>query len=248
MIGAGTIAQAIIKDVVQSGIASIDYILTARPGREPPADVSDVAWLTDPDKAFSRSVDLVVEAAVPDVLSRFAPLILEQSDLCGFSCTAWADPILADTVKVMAEQKGFRCYLPHGAILGLDGLADGRDLLDSVRVTTTKSGRSMGLDANASGVVFEGTVRDACRRFPRSVNVHAALALAGIGFDRTISRIEAVPDLPSMNHRIEVSGPGLAWEIKVSSQSLGGVTGSYTPRSAAGSIRRIIEKRAFAIA
>lgn len=248
IIGAGTIAQAIIKDVVQSGIASIDYILTARAGRELPTDVSGVAWLTDPEEAFSRSVDLVVEAAVPDVLSRFAPVILEQSDLCGFSCTAWADSALESIVTTLAKQKGFHCYVPHGAILGLDGLADGRDLLDSVRVTTTKSGRSMGLDANASGVVFEGTVRDACRRFPRSVNVHAALALAGIGFDRTISQIVAVPDLPSMGHRIEVSGTGLAWEIEVSSQSLGGVTGSYTPMSAAGSIRRIIEKRAFAIA
>jgi aspartate dehydrogenase len=248
IIGAGTIAQAIIKDVAQSGIASIDYILTARPGRELPVDLPGTAWLTDPDQALARPVDLVVEAAVPDVLARHAPAILHQSDLCGFSCTAWADPALEDMVRSLSAQKRFRCYVPHGAVLGLDGLADGRGVIDSVVVTTTKSGRSMGLAADASGVAFEGTARGACRRFPRNVNVHAAIALAGIGFDRTRSRIIAVPDLPSMEHRIEVSGPGLAWEIKVSSQSLGGVTGSYTPMSAIGSIRRIIENRAFAIA
>lgn len=248
VIGAGTIAQAIIKDLAYSGIASIDYVLTARAGRERPVAGTGVAWLTDPDEAFSRSVDLVVEAAVPDVLSRFAPVILQRSNLCAFSCTAWADPELEKRTKALAEQTGFRCYLPHGAVLGLDGLCDGRDLIDSVCVTTTKSGGSMGLDANASGLVFEGPAREACRRFPRNVNVHAAIALAGIGFDRTTSRIMAVPDLPRMKHRIEVSGRGLDWDIQVAAQSLGGVTSSYTPASAVGSIRRIIERRAFAIA
>nr|WP_298098634.1 DUF108 domain-containing protein [uncultured Shinella sp.] len=77
---------------------------------------------------------------------------------------------------------------------------------------------------------------------------HVLRTNGGIGFDRTLSRIVAVPDQPSMQHRIEVSGPGLAWDIRVNSQSLGGVTGSYTPASAAGSVRRLIERRGVAIA
>jgi len=248
MIGAGTIGQAVIRDVTESGIAAIDYIVTARGERPPAAVGSGVAWFTDPQEALSRPVDLVVEAAVPDVLSRFAPAILERSDLCAFSCTAWADRALEAAVRAVTERTGHRCYLPHGAILGLDGLSDGRDLLESVRVTTTKSGRSLGLDADAAGPVFEGTAREACRRFPRNVNVHAAVALAGIGFDRTASRIVAVPGLASMEHRIEVSGPGLAWDIGVTSRSLGGVSGAYAPASATGSVRRIVADRGVAIA
>lgn len=248
MIGAGTIGQAIIRDVTESGIAAIDYIVTA-PGERPEVAVgSGVAWFSDPREALSRPVDLVVEAAVPEVLSRFAPAILERSDLCGFSCTAWADRALEAAARAVAERTGHRCYLPHGAILGLDGLSDGRELLESVQVTTTKSGRSLGLDARASGVVFAGTAREACGRFPRNVNVHAAVALAGIGFERTASRIVAVPGLASMEHRIEVSGRGLAWEIRVTSRSLGGVSGAYVPASAAGSVRRIVADRGVAIA
>lgn len=246
IIGAGTVARAIIDDLRAAGLAEIAYVLTS--GRERPSGLGDAAWLVDPDEALAQPVDLVVEAAVPEAVKRLAPAILQASDLCSFSCTAMADRALEAAVRHAAAQSGRRLYVPHGAVLGLDGLTDGRDLLESVLVTTTKSGKSFGLGPDAAGVVFEGSTREACERFPRNVNVHAAVALAGIGFDRTRSRIVAVPDEPTMQHRIEAGGPGLAWDIRVSSRSLGGVTGSYTPASAAGSVRRIIESRGVVIA
>lgn len=113
-------------------------------------------------------------------------------------------------------------------------------LFEQVTVVTTKSGKSLGLDPECSGTVFEGSARQACQRFPRNVNVHAAVALAGIGLDRTFSRVVAVPRQEANEHRIEVAGQGLSWVIEVSSKSLGGVTSSYTPRSAIGSIERIL--------
>jgi aspartate dehydrogenase len=54
--------------------------------------------------------------------------------------------------------------------------------------------------------VFSGTAREACRGFPSNVNVSAAVSLAGIGPDRTLIRILAVPGLERNGHDIEVTG------------------------------------------
>ncbi|WP_312795108.1 aspartate dehydrogenase domain-containing protein, partial [Tianweitania sp.] len=113
-------------------------------------------------------------------------------------------------------------------------------------ITRTKSGPSRGEAADARGIVFEGSTRDACARFPRNVNVHAAVALAGIGFDRTRSVVVADPHTKAMKHHIAVSGQTLQWDITVSSMSLGGVTGAYTPKSAVGSLQRILGQTAIA--
>ncbi|RWR26928.1 DUF108 domain-containing protein [Sinirhodobacter populi] len=243
VIGAGTIARAVIRDLQQAGHVEIDYVLTTRLLANDALRAAGVACLTEPEEALARPVDLVVEAAVPEVIRRFGLRILCRSDLCCFSLTALAEPALEAEIRAITAQSGFRCFVPHGAVLGLDGFADGRDVLESVTITTTKSAKSMGLDPDASGLVFEGTTRAACGRFPRNVNVHAAIALAGIGFDRTRSRIVVAPGSSRMEHLIEARGPGMDWTLKMASESLGGVTGSYTPRSAIGSVRRIIAAR-----
>lgn len=241
IIGAGVIGRAVYEEVVRSGLAEVAYVLVSGTRRASGAATElDGLLVSDPEEAMAHSVDLVVEAAHPDVLATLAPRILVSADLCGFSCSALARP---DTERAIAETcraSGRRFFLPHGAVLGLDGLVDGRDCIDEVTITTTKSDVSLGLDKGSSGVVFDGTAREACARFPRNVNVHAAIAIAGIGFDRTRSVVVAEAGTNQMRHRIQVSGQGLAWDFSVSSQSLGGVTGAYTPKSATGSIRRIL--------
>ncbi|HWK14373.1 MAG TPA: aspartate dehydrogenase domain-containing protein [Rhizobiaceae bacterium] len=240
IIGGGTVAAALVEDIQRSGVAEIGYVLVSSLERPRSFALPSGVVLADPEAALGRDVDLVVEAALPDVLSRFAPRILRNASLCGFSCTALAEPETLRSIEEAVAASGFSCYVPHGAVLALDGLADGRDIIETVTVTTTKSGKSFGVDPSASGVIYEGPAREACRRFPRNVNVHAAIAMAGIGFDRTFSRIVAVPEQATMEHRIEVQGKGLEWDIRLSSRSLGGVTGSYTPASAVGSVRRIL--------
>ncbi|MCX8995941.1 DUF108 domain-containing protein [Rhizobiaceae bacterium BDR2-2] len=240
IIGGGTIAGAIVEHVQGAGLADVEYVLVSSLGKPRGMQLPAGILLDDVEEALGRDVDLVVEAAMPDVLASLAPRILRRSSLCGFSCTALADPSTEAAIQEAATAAGFRYYVPHGAILALDGLADGREVIDTVVITTTKSGKSFGLAEDVSGVVFEGSAREACRLFPRNVNVHAAVSLAGIGFDRTQSRIVAVPGKAAMEHRIEIKGKGLEWDLRVSSQSLGGVTGSYTPVSAAGSVKRIL--------
>lgn len=77
--------------------------------------------------------------------------------------------------------------------------------------------------------------------YPRNVNVHATVALAGLGFDRTRSAIISDPAVHTNSHKILVDGEGIHFELNVSSFANGGVTGKYTPYSAVGSLRRVLD-------
>lgn len=247
VIGSGSIGRAVIAELLKRPDIEIAFVF----GRDL-SKLSDLGipadTLTDSvDKAIAASADLVIEAAVPAVVSDLATRFMQQSDFCAFSCTALSDRQVEADIRRVADQTGRRFFVPHGAVLGLDGLADAGDVLEAVSITTTKSGKSLGLDPEISGVIFEGSAREACQRFPRNVNVHAAVALAGIGFDQTVSRVVAVPHQKENAHKIVATGQGLSWAIDVSSVSLGGVTGAYTPRSAVGSLQRILGGKGIAI-
>lgn len=165
--------------------------------------------------------------------------LVEKSDLLLFSLTALADDAFRIALEQAAIAHGRKVFLPHGAILGLDGIVDAGPTLKSVTITTTKSPASLGLPPDAYKVVFEGPTREACAKFPRNVNVHAATALAGLGFDRTVSRIVADPAVTTNSHLIEVEGSGYRFRVEVSSEAGGKVTGAYTPQSALSTLQRI---------
>lgn len=240
IIGAGVIGQAIFEAVTAGNLAEIAYVLVddcfVPPAR---ADRLRQYITTDIGAARAAPTDLVIEAAHPDVVVQLGAELLAKGDFCAFTSSALADAAVEAAARRVAAKAGTRLLVPHGAVLALDGLSDGRDAIDRVIVTTTKSGASLGTDPGARGTLFEGSTREACARFPRNVNVHAALALAGIGFDRTCSVVVADPDTRQMHHRIQVYGEGFEWDISVRSTALGGVSGAYTPKSAVGSIQRI---------
>jgi aspartate dehydrogenase len=64
-------------------------------------------------------------------------------------------------------------------------------------------------------LLFEGPATEACPAFPANVNVLAALSLAGIGPERTTTRIYAVPGLTRNAHRVRVEGEFGSVELEV---------------------------------
>ena len=66
------------------------------------------------------------------------------------------------------------------------------------------------------------------------------MALTGLGFDRTTSRIIADPSVSTNSHVIRIEGEGIHFTVEVSSFTTGGVTGVYTPLSACGSLDRVL--------
>lgn len=195
------------------------------------------------DDLGSRDLDLIIEAAHADVVIDLWPRITSGADFMISSMTSLSNAELYTQMEQTAKDRGQKIFLPHGAVLGLDGLRDGRAFIDSVEITTTKHPRNLGMsDANLehSKVIFQGTTSEACKVFPRNVNVHAAIALAGIGFDATQSTVIADPETDKMHHRIEVKGRGLNWNLEIESFSAGAVTGSYTPESLYQSLLTIL--------
>jgi len=186
------------------------------------------------------TADLVVECATADVLTRNFENYCRRSDLLVFSVTAFSDEDFAQQAWALCKTHDTRLYLPHGAILGLDGIFDARGILTSVSIETVKSPASLGRQDAQRTVVYAGDTRQACKLYPRNVNVHAEVALAGLGFDKTRSTIISDPAVSTNAHTISVEGDGISFRLEISSFSTGGVTGSYTPVSACGSLDRIL--------
>src|SRR5258707_169007 len=88
--------------------------------------------------------------------------------------------------------------------------------LDEVVVTVRKDAagwrgtaavESHDLDRLAGPVVlYEGPVREGARRYPQNVNIAAAVALAGIGLDRT--RLVIIVDPAITTHQVEIAARG----------------------------------------
>ena len=241
LLGCGSIGGFLASHILSRGAADsmeLGYVFDKDEKRL--GDIPAACRVTGlADLLAAQPADLVVEAAHADLLKEVALRVAQRSDMLLFSITALADEAFRTTLEQTAIKSGRKIFLPHGAMIGIDGLADAGPTLKSVTVTTTKSPASLGLPPDKYAVVYEGPVRQACAKFPRNVNVHAAIALAGLGFDRTISRIVADPAVSTNSHLVEVEGTGYKFRIDVSSEAGGKVTGAYTPQSALGTLQRI---------
>jgi aspartate dehydrogenase len=170
--------------------------------------------------------DVVVEASTQAHLQEIAPKALGAGrDLVVLSCGALLGR--ADWVE-LAERHGCRILVPSGAIGGLDAVKGGA--VGPITAVTMESRKApagwagapwvvqqrIDLDAlTEETLIFEGPATAACPAFPANVNVLAALSLAGIGPERTTTRIYAVPGLTRNTHRISVEGEFGSFQIEV---------------------------------
>jgi aspartate dehydrogenase len=163
------------------------------------------------------AADLVIEASTQAHLEEIAPRVLGAGrDLVVLSCGALLG---RDDWIALAARNRCRIHVPSAAIAGLDGVKGARvRAITSVTMETRKPPAGLAgapwiverkidlAGLTEETLVFEGPAREACRAFPANVNVLAALSLAGIGPDRTRTRIFAVPGQTRNKHRIVVTG------------------------------------------
>lgn len=241
ILGCGAIGTMLARTVLANPALELAFVFSRTAERL--KDVPQQLRVTSVEEIVSRDADLVVEAAHAELVKAVALKVVQRSDLMLFSVTALADDRFRDELEKSAVNAGHRVFLPHGAIVGIDGLVDAGPTLQSVTITTTKSPASLGLPPQDYKVVYDGPTRGACEKFPRNVNVHAMIALAGLGFDRTVSRIVADPKVNTNSHLVEVGGTGYRFKIDVSSDAGGKVTGAYTPQSAVSAVERVCNER-----
>src|SRR5437762_13815340 len=164
-----------------------------------PAPVLPLAHIAD-------AADIVVECAPADLLRDIAePALAAGRTVVVLSCGALLDNF--DLVD-LARRHGGRILVPTGALLGLDAVqAAAQGDISRVHMITRKppgglegapylvANRISVIGLNEPKRVFTGTARAAAKGFPANVNVAAALALAGIGPERTTIEIWADPGI-----------------------------------------------------
>jgi aspartate dehydrogenase len=244
LLGFGRIGRALADYVESDPDFELDYVLV----RSEKDDLPSEKQVTEPAELANRPVDLAVEAATHEVLADLGETVLEASDLMVLSGSAFVDESVEQRLVATADANDAAVYLPHAALLGVDGLVDARGALDSVSIRATKAPDHLDFeytdevspdDVEGRTVLYEGPVRGLCERFPRNFNSHAAVALASLGLDDTQSRLVADPSVDSADHVITASGEGFDLEITRRS-AIEGVTGDYTLVSIWGSIRRVL--------
>ncbi len=239
IIGCGLIGSHIADGVIEDPDMDLAFVMEPEEARARPYAEYRIH---DLQRAAELPCDVVVECANPQVLVDMAEEILTFSDLMVLSITAFADDSFRSRVQKICKRHRRRVYLPHGAVLGLDGILDGREVIESVQVTTTKRPENLGRRDSERTELYSGAARRACELFPRNVNVHAVVAMSGVGFDRTMSTIISDPAAEGNAHVIRVRGERFRFGIEVRSLPGGEVSSSYTPQSALNSLRRAMEE------
>ena len=179
-----------------------------------------------PAGALPELADVVVEcapaAAFPDVAR---PALEAGRILVCVSVAALLDhPGCVD----LAAERGGRILVPSGAIPGLDAVqAAALGEVEEVRMVTRKPPAGLdgvpwlldrGVDVHAFREptrVFEGSAREAARRFPANVNVAAALGLAGVGPDRTRVEVWADPSITRNVHEVSVEAEAARLRLRI---------------------------------
>jgi aspartate dehydrogenase len=90
-------------------------------------------------------------------------------------------------------------------------------------------------------LLFSGCAREAARGFPANLNVGAALALAGIGPDRTMVEIWADPSVTHNTHTIEVKSDSSDFTMTIQNapSAENPRTGKITALSAVAALERL---------
>jgi aspartate dehydrogenase len=196
LIGAGAIARAVAERVAAGAVPGLTLL-----GFHTRTAANDLpAPQLSSDEVTRASV--VVEAAGHDAVRTHAEAVLAAgADFVCCSAGALADAELRRRIEGAATASRARLDVPSGAVGGLDLLSAAVDAgLAEVVIEQRKPPRTLlpedeadALDAPA--VVFEGSVAEVVVLYPKTTNVAAAVALAGIGFEATTARVVADPSL-----------------------------------------------------
>jgi aspartate dehydrogenase len=201
--------------------------------------------------AMPQYADLAVECAPGEIIEQICrPMLTNGKRVMVLSAGALLPR--PDLIE-LAKQHGGQIIVPTGALLGLDAVtAAAEGVIHSVTMVTRKppSGLSGANYLIAHGIsvdrlkeplrVFSGSAREAAAGFPENVNVVAALALAGIGPDRTRIEIWADPALTRNCHTIAVEADSARFSFSIENvPSENPKTGRITALSVIAALRKL---------
>jgi aspartate dehydrogenase len=251
--GLGAIGRVLARSL-NAGMPGLTLAAAATRGREKAqawfASESISCPLVEPEE-FPAHADLAIECAPSSAFERICrPMLAAGKSVMVLSAGALLER--PDLVE-LAKEHGGQIIVPTGALLGLDAVtAAAEGQIQSVRMTTRKPPGGLagapylvahGISVeglNEAKRVFCGTARAAAAGFPANVNVAAALALAGIGPDRTMVEIWADPGVDRNCHRIDVDADSARFSLTIENiPSENPRTGRITALSVLAALRKL---------
>jgi len=228
LIGYGAVSQAVLRHFAAHQIEVLCVLL--RPGwkeksrAQPPVPLR---FLDDVSEVLALKPDLVIECAGQVAVAQYAERIACAGvDFMPISMGAFADAGLLERVKAAAHATGAQISIPAGAVGALDLLAAVRNegiervVLRSIKPPLawlgTAGEKAVDLAAVREAVcLFKGNAREAARTYPMNANVAAAVALAGVGFERTAVELVADPAAGGNRNEILAEGAFGRFEIRM---------------------------------
>ena len=223
IVGFGRIGRRIADRLAASPPAPdlVAYLVRPSQAHEARSAYGAERVVTDAEAFIARRPAVAVEAASASTLAALGPGLLAAGiDLVPLSLAALADRDVEARLMAAAAAGPGRLEIPAGAVASLGFLAAAReDALSSVVVRAAYPvARLRGTRAESMAdlasldwrqVIFSGSVRDLATDFPQRVNVTVAVALAGLGLDRTRAELIADPALNQAEFEIATkAGPG----------------------------------------
>lgn len=184
----------------------------------PRPDACSEPVVGDIEELLSTRPDLVVECAGHEALRAFGePILRHGVDLLVVSVGALANPELEETLRAASANGGGKLLIPGGALGGIDALSAAREAgLSSVDYIGRKAPAAwrgtaaekiVQLDRVTEPHTFiDCEARTAALTFPQNANVVAAIALAGLGFDKTRVRLIVDPQAEGNLHSYVARG------------------------------------------
>jgi aspartate dehydrogenase len=245
-IGFGTIARGLLDHVRPDDDLQFVGALVADPSKPRPAGTPRIC--TEVAQLLNLQPDVVVELGGHAALRCYGPPVLRAGvDLLMLSVGALADPAVEQEIVEAASAGRAQAIVVSGAIGGLDAIAAAVvGGLSRVTHTTRKPSRALLTRAEAAAQskareLFRGSAREGALRFPDSINVAAAVSLAGIGLDRTEVCVIADPRIERNQH--EVVAEGAFGELRFEIRNVPSDDNPRTGRLVAMSVLHALRRR-----
>lgn len=251
LIGYGSIGQEVARLVTARADGEVTLIgaLVRHAERDRPFGLP---IFTTCAELLAKQPHVVVEVAGHEGLREHGPAILRSGiDLLLVSTGALAEPFVMNEMLNAARAGNAQARVVSGAIGALDALAAASvdHGITNVRHTMRRPPRSLLPSEEATKLttaqeVFRGSARQAVLRYPEFLNVAAAVALAGKGFDQTEVLVLADPTIDRSTHEIQAEGAFGRLRFEVENVPLSTSGGTGTRLVALSIVRTLLSRHA----
>lgn len=227
--GLGAIGQSLARSLAAGVVPGVELVAVSAKHHDKAGEF--VKTLAHPVPVLTIEqlepvADLVVECAPASLLSDIVtPFLMAGKQAIVLSVGAL---LFNDHLRGVAQTHGGTMVVPTGALIGLDAvIAAAEGKIQSVRMVTRKPPAGLKgaphLEQNNIVVdglteplkVFEGNAREAAKGFPANLNVVVALALAGVGPEKTALEIWADPTVTRNTHTIHVDSDSARFTMTI---------------------------------